>query len=398
MLKLFIKKIFSLAIVATICAAPLGASAAPSRYVSNQTIFYESFSRIMKMDSYNFEGKFSIKFPEDLDMRDSFFAPSNSFGISFYGSQEKNRVTGDGKSTISMSFNDGSGLNAYPHVDVIGDNKDSYIKVSNLAWVADQLAGLGSSFSSDVATSTTSTPQTNLQKYGLDKVDSSWVKISDQSMKQFMSELGFDSALLQEMELRQADSQKELMEQLEIVLKAAKKYNLLTFTRLKDEIVSGVDTYHLKLTINKAKIRPVLVEVNNKMKKDERMTLKELNGLVQDFSKVSLPAMDMWVGKDDYLPRKLVVDFDIKEPTAAKNDPSVKIIFSIALSGFNNVQMISAPTEYRLVEDVVKEFMKKIEEIEKSRPTPTYDDWDYDYLEAASASRSLFKLPLMSIL
>jgi hypothetical protein len=174
MFKLFIKKIFSLAIVATICAAPLGASAAPSRHVSNQTIFNEAFSRIMKVDSYNFEGKFSIKFPEDLDMRDSFFAPSNSFGISFYGSQEKNRVTGDDKSTISMSFNDGSGLSTYPHVDVIGDNKDSYIKVSNLAWVADQLATLDSSFSSDVATSTTSTFQTNLQKYGLDKVVNDW--------------------------------------------------------------------------------------------------------------------------------------------------------------------------------------------------------------------------------
>jgi hypothetical protein len=126
----------------------------------------------------------------------------------------------------------------------------------------------------------------------------------------------------------------------------------------------------------------------------------ELNELAQDFSKVSLPAMDMWVGKDDYLPRKLVVDFDIKEPTAAKNDPSVKIIFSITLSGFNNVQMISAPTEYRLVEDVVKEFMKKIEEIEEGRPTPTYDDFDWDSgdLEAASTSGSLLKFPLMSLL
>jgi hypothetical protein len=135
---------------------------------------------------------------------------------------------------------------------------------------------------------------------------------------------------------------------------------LFNISRLKDEVVGGENSYHLKLTLNKLRIKPFLLDAQ-KVMGGVQMTNKEINEAIKDFSKVQMSPIEIWVGKNDYLLRKISGTVKIKE-SDLKNAGSMELGFSMNFSSFNNATMIAIPTQYRSIEDVVKDFTKLLDE------------------------------------
>lgn len=367
MYQIHIKRLVVVAFALAVCIVPSYAHAAPSRFVSNQTIFYDMLSRMAGVDAYNFEGRAQVRIPDLSSEASELGFSSDRIGVLFYGSQDRDKSTGSEHAALSLRFDNGvSETSLFPQFDTIHDGTDAYIKISNLAWVVNQFALLDEDVSS-YENPRTNTPVNALQKYGLDSVDGQWIKIADNSFDGFFSSLGFDRELLDKVKLEQAESEKEMTARLQLVLKTAKKHGLFSFSRLPEEVMSGVDTYHLKVMVNKTRIRPFLIEVNNQEKKQDRMTLKEINELVKDVSKASLPTMEVWIGKDDFLPRKIVGGLVIKDSVALRSATAAELNISLVFSGFNNTSLITPPAKFLLVEDVINNFIQKIQEFDKQK-------------------------------
>jgi hypothetical protein len=355
---MFLKKVATLALVAVVAAtfSPFGASAATTKYVSNQTILKEMIAKMSAVESVNFDGTFSIKPPAPTAVNSYEESPFEKLSIKFFGSQMEG-VNGQEKSNVSLMFFDEKGTDLYPHVDTISDGESSYFKVSNLNWLADQMSSLG-----------TKTPtSTNMQLSGLDKVDNLWIKITPDSIRNIFlsgvdaSEENFGASSVEAILTKKTIEEREkALKQLGQIFQIAQKRNLFTISRLKDEVVGGENSYHLKLTLNKLRIKPFLLDAQ-KVMGGVQMTNKEINDAIKDFAKVQMSPIEIWVGKNDYLLRKISGTVKIKE-SDLKNAGSMELGFSMNFSSFNNATMIAIPTQYRSIEDVVKDFTKLLDE------------------------------------
>jgi hypothetical protein len=219
-------------IVVSSLIAPVASQAAQiRRYVSNQTIVSEMMKRMSKVDSFRFEGKYMATVPQNSQY--DFFGKQH--GVLFYGSVGKDS---DGKqvNTISIQVYNGQ-EDIYPHIDIFSQETDMYVRPSNLSWLASQMIpdySWYSTSSTDVSASTTVT--SSLERSGLSLVENQWVKITEQSIGNFFSGLGLfadDVSKLNDIRSKQDLSS----EQLQAILKAAKKYNVLLPTRVADEVV-----------------------------------------------------------------------------------------------------------------------------------------------------------------
>lgn len=333
--------------------SPITTFAQTQRYVSNQTIFYEMLQRMSKVKAYDFEGRHKVRLPENGDG----LFQTNQFNVLFYGSEEKGVLNNLDKTHFSLSFYDErQDIDVYPRIEAISEGNDFYFKLSNLAWVANMLSSLENSFSLETNSSSEISTTTNFQdKYGFDLIDNQWLKISEESLKSFYSELGLPAdELFDHLEMKEDVSEKQLRD----VLLAARKHNVLIFTRLKDETVKGVDTYHLKLTLNKTRVVPFLTELN-KILKEEIFTKDELKELSKDIVKwKQLPSAEVWVGKKDFLLRKFIVKFEISE-MFKENMEKIALELSMSFDKYDVPLLVRVPSNFKKIEEVIGDLMKK---------------------------------------
>lgn len=359
-LKFWFKGVSMLVVVSLIWSFTMPASAATKKYVSNQTIVDEMVSKMLKVDSYNFEGKVSVKPPKDkLEDVSMFLNNGDKIQVAFYGSQMGNKMLGaTERSHFSVFLNSPEGISTYPHLETITDNDDSYFKFSNLNWFSDLFKSYEQDIFGDqeIPTSSMNISSTEPFTFSLiNSVNNQWIKISKDSVKNLLGLLGFSTSDLKDFE---NISPKNELSQQQIVdlLKSVKKNKLINITRLKDEKIDDTAVYHLKLQINKSRIKPFLVDAAKITK--EEITGAELNRLVTDMQKTDLPLIELWVQQDDYLVRKASMNIVIKE-SAEKNAPKTDMQINLLMSGYNTVSFISLPQVYRTIEEISAEIAGK---------------------------------------
>jgi hypothetical protein len=93
----------------------------------------------------------------------------------------------------------------------------------------------------------------------------------------------------------------------------------------------------------------------------EQMTSKEIDASIKDFAKTQMTGIELWVGKDDFLLRKMSMGLKIKESNL-KNSPAAEVSFSLNLSSFNNTAVINAPSQSMKIEDIISKFFSFAEE------------------------------------
>jgi hypothetical protein len=375
----FLKKMTALSLVGVLVTtfSPFGASAATTKYVSNQNILKQMVSKMSEVESMNFDGTLSIKPPASKTSNSTEVLPFTKISMKFFGSSLYDKADDKNQSTFSLMALDQTGEDLYPHFEAVTDGDTSYLKVSNLELLSSLLKA-GEAVNAGENPSNTTTPS------GLEGIDNQWIKIGPDSLKNVMQTLmgstvgsgNGDTSLsqiyLDQIMSQRQNDQKEALDELTKIFNVAEKKNLFTITRLKDEVVDNVSTYHLKLGINKLRIKPFLVE-SQKVMGGEQMSAKEINAVVKDLAKIQLPSLEVWVGKNDFLLRKFNFNMKVKE-SSAKNAGYVELGFNMNFNSFNNAAPINVPAQSKKIEDVVKDFTQSLDNGRSQALTALSDD------------------------
>jgi hypothetical protein len=104
---MFLKRVTTLALVGVLVStfSPFGASAATTKFVSNQTILKEMVSKMSTMESVDFDGTLSFKPPVPAVVNSYENYPFEKLSIKFFGSQIEGANSQE-KSNISLMFFD----------------------------------------------------------------------------------------------------------------------------------------------------------------------------------------------------------------------------------------------------------------------------------------------------
>jgi hypothetical protein len=136
--------------------------------------------------------------------------------------------------------------------------------------------------------------------------------------------------------------------------------------------VNGYDTYHLKLTLNKTRIIPFLRELNKTLMLEEGMfDAESLKELAKELPRLSSINTEVWVGKNDYFLRRVVMNTKIKE-TTKRNAPITEMQFSMDFFEYDYTASLIIPTVYKNSQDVWQELLKKWD----SEPGDVGSDWE----------------------
>jgi hypothetical protein len=339
-------------------------AAVGSRYVSNTTIMDKMVKVMDELDGFQFNATYNVKSPPSLNDPSSLL--SDYFQVGVNGKQLKDRSSGKTTSELNVALFDLINPRTFPQLSIIQEpNKTSYVKLSKLNWLADELAR-----EDDWDPYASTTSQTNLQKYGLDTIENQWIKFDATLPDLFLSN-DEDASFFAELQ-KQNNSAASINGQVAHMIKAARKQNLYTITRLKDESVNGYDTYHLKLTLNKTRIIPFLRELNKTLMLEEGMfDAESLKELAKELPRLSSINTEVWVGKNDYFLRRVVMNTKIKE-TTKRNAPITEMQFSMDFFEYDYTASLIIPTVYKNSQDVWQELLKKWD----SEPGDVGSDWE----------------------
>jgi hypothetical protein len=153
--------------------------------------------------------------------------------------------------------------------------------------------------------------------------------------------------------------------------------------KLSGETIDGVSTYHYKIILDKDGLQNFFTQVN-KIINESELTTDQQTELETNLSKLaSLPAGEIWIGKKDYLPRKIY--FENTTP-ADESTSSTKITVTYFMSKFNEPVQVDIPEQSKSIEELVAGIMGDLN-TESNIPTPDLNkdsdnDGLSDYLES----------------
>ena len=149
-------------------------------------------------------------------------------------------------------------------------------------------------------------------------------------------------------------------EQKDKVFEITKNANFVkTVKKLSNENINGEPTYHITFELDPEGFKTYLLKIGEYAK-----TIPNLNfpiafskdNLDKAFSTFKFSPNEIWVGKTDYLPRKIVINFEIIDPTQSENG-YVNVSSVMNFSNWNKVMSIVAPTDSKPLQEFISQFM-----------------------------------------
>lgn len=186
----------------------------------------------------------------------------------------------------------------------------------------------------------------NLGFFDLSAVKNQWVKIDGSALKiptglekieQPVSEASKKSGLTQEQN-----------EKISIILGQAKI--IKTIEKLPSEKIEGVNAYHYKIIFDQEAVKKVAPEIGQIIQ-NRILTEIELAEFNKYFATVELPAVEIWIGKTDLLPRKIFLSATIKASDKLK--ASGQISFALVFKSFNQPVKIEVPAPVKTLEEIL---------------------------------------------
>ncbi|HYC34211.1 MAG TPA: hypothetical protein VEC13_00600 [Candidatus Paceibacterota bacterium] len=179
--------------------------------------------------------------------------------------------------------------------------------------------------------------------FDLSSLKNKWVKFD---FKAFEDQLGFGDDMVSG-----PDDRKMTEEQVEKLKAAFEKYDILKITaELPEVMIDRVKTYHYKFAFNKDEVKKFLIEAEQ-IEKGRALNQNELMMIESDFAGVTMPTGEIWIGKTDFLPRKIVVDLNITEPNSLE---SAKINFTLLFKNFDKAVKVVAPSKSQSIDELME--------------------------------------------
>jgi hypothetical protein len=125
-------------------------------------------------------------------------------------------------------------------------------------------------------------------------------------------------------------------------------------TKLADDTIDGVTTYHFALTIDKPGLISYLTQLD-KINNSAGSTSMDLSTV---FDKIQISNAEIWIGKTDNMIYRVSGQITELPSSGTTNDaiPSGTVNILLNFKNFNKPSSIVAPTESKDVLDVIKEF------------------------------------------
>lgn len=199
--------------------------------------------------------------------------------------------------------------------------KDEYLRVSGLDKIDTLLAAVGINNKKDTAVATQLGPV-------FASVNNQWFQLDQSTLQQYA---GSSGSLATSPELSQADTQK---------LATSFKANpfLTVQTRLADEKINSIDSYHYAVVLNKVKLKQFLESIKQaelSILTGDQTTIDQLEqaSAKVDFSKASF---ELWISKSDIVIDQISTNYTADDGTTVK--------MRLSLKDFNQVKSIDKPT------------------------------------------------------
>jgi len=181
-----------------------------------------------------------------------------------------------------------------------------------------------------------------------------WIKIDQDSIKDFYKTMGAWTPEMEDMLEEQTKRQEEMTEKLKKLLAERKPYFIKQ--TLADKEIEGKKVYHYIVALDKEKAKRLIPELLEVISEKERQRAAEeefLKEMDEFFEKIEEITAELWIGKRDlYLYRaKFEKEIDVSafEP---KEEGRIILEFDINFSNFNQPVTIEVPEESKTLEEI----------------------------------------------
>ncbi len=191
----------------------------------------------------------------------------------------------------------------------------------------------------------------------IEDIKNEWIKVDGESLKELMGE-DYDST--KELE----EHNKEIIEEVKDILEKAILFKVRE--ELEDEVLDNVKTYHYLVYLDKQGIKLFVPELMEAMAKyypelslnEEGMeeSMQEFEKTVDEFfAKTGGIEAEIWIGKKDHLPYKIVFEKEIDISQIDESEEGiVKIKINADFSRFNQLMEIEAPSDYKILDEIIQ--------------------------------------------
>jgi hypothetical protein len=187
---------------------------------------------------------------------------------------------------------------------------------------------------------------TDVPNFGLidlSTIKNQWVRFDFEAMaKQFSAE-----DKLKEFEAQQ----KTVVDKFSQLRQAAITSGLFkVLSKLSSETIDNTSTYHYKITLEKEGIKKFFNQLSGIIPEFKR-TAEEQIKFEDELNKLTvLPEGEIWIGKKDYLPRKIYFEYSIQ---TKKTTTPTKIAVTYLMSKFNEPVQVDIPEQSKSIEELV---------------------------------------------
>lgn len=348
--------------------------------VQNQTpkgIFMEMTKRLGEVNSMNYN------IDLDIDKNDE----DDRIHVLMYGSVDQNKITNRNQfsaNIMPVSF-EGEKIPSNLMINFLADSSSSTIYLN--------ISGLPKEFIED---------EKEIAKYS-----NTWIRYNEDTVNYILKEMASSTTPEEKMYIESQLNRLKVMqndparaafqkEQYRKVTDSLFKNNALTITRLADTRLDATDKtspflYRLKVTVNKFGMGLFMKDFAKIISEDPTVSQNRysdvfdymVDDVIKSISSAKLPAMEVLVGKDDYLPRKITVSF--YDQYEKKN--VVNRTLTVNFDGFNSARSIVVPQQFKKLEDILKE--EKVFEYLQAERDYAYDDFE-DEVEFSTSTVSIF--------
>ena len=198
-------------------------------------------------------------------------------------------------------------------------------------------------------------------------VENQWVNFApdalnnDSNATNDSTKAGVDSIIpLDSLKANQKILEGLTQEQKDKVLEITKNAKFIkTVKKMANEDINGESSYHITFELDSEGLKTYLLNIEDYVKTIPGISLPTTlskEDLDKAFSTFKFSPDEIWVGKTDYLPRKLILNFEIVDAAQPANG-SVNISSVMSFSNWNKVLPIVAPTESKPFKEFMDQFL-----------------------------------------
>jgi len=188
----------------------------------------------------------------------------------------------------------------------------------------------------------------NLGFFDLSFLSNQWIKIDTEAIKK---QFGLEKF---EAQIKEAPKQQgltpEQTEKLKQVVAQTKVFKVTE--KLASEEIEGINTHHYKFLIDKNELKKLITDISA-IVQNKTLTDEELAELDKGLEAIESLGGEIWIGKKDYLPYKIIFTVGIKETTESKT--AGQLTATLSFKNYDKPVQIDIPSPVKSIEEIMSQ-------------------------------------------